>query len=119
MAAEPWHDLVLQLNEPRPGFRVVNLITASGIARDDVFAPVQIGNESDRDLAAFGPAFDEIIALVIEVIEQSPGDGLKNSRFTRAVGAADRNDSGLERPFPFGVILDVLEFDSGDSQGRK
>jgi hypothetical protein len=25
----------------------------------------------------------------------------------------------LERPFPFGVILDVLEFDSGDSQGRR
>jgi hypothetical protein len=25
----------------------------------------------------------------------------------------------LKRPFPFGVILDVLEFDSGDSQGRK
>jgi hypothetical protein len=25
----------------------------------------------------------------------------------------------LERPFAFGVILDVLEFDSGDSQGRR
>jgi hypothetical protein len=25
----------------------------------------------------------------------------------------------LERPFPFGVILDVLKFDSGDSQGGR
>src|SRR5262245_2798615 len=86
MAAEPGHDLVLLLHQPGPDFGVVNLITASGIARDYVFAPIQIGNESDRNLAAFGPAFDEIITFVIEVVEQSPGDGFKNSRFARAVG---------------------------------
>src|SRR5215813_11903237 len=119
MAAEPGHDLVLLLQEPGPDLRVVNVITAPGVARDDVFAPIQIRNESDCDLATFGPAFDEIVASVIKVVEQRPGDGLKNSGFARAVGAADRNDSGLERPLTFGVILDVLEFNSGDSQGRR
>src|SRR5215813_13741526 len=112
MAAEPGHDLVLLLQEPGPDLRVVNVITAPGVARDDVFAPVQIRNESDCDLAALCPAFDEIVAFVIEVVEQRPGDSLKNRGLARAVGAADGDDSRLERPLPFSVILDVLEFDS-------
>ena len=119
MATEPRHYLVLLLYEPRLALGVVNIIAPSGIACDDVFAPIQIGNESDRNLSPPGSAFDEIITFVIEVVEQGPGDSFKNSGFTRAIGAANRYYSWLERQFPFGVILDVLEFDSGDSQGRK
>src|SRR5262245_39259436 len=119
MAAKPRRDLILLLHQSGLGLGVVNVVTASGVARDDVFAPVQVGNEGDRDLAAFGPAFDEIVAFVIEVIEQRPGDGFKNRGLARAVGAADGDDSRLERPFPFGVVLDVLELDSGDSQGGR
>src|SRR5262245_57113918 len=111
MAAEPRHDLILLLNQTSAGLRVVNLITASGVARDDVFAPVQIGNESDRDPAAFGSSLDEIVAFVIEVVEQRPGYSLKYCRLARSVGAANCDNSRLERPFPLGVILDVIEFD--------
>src|SRR5215468_2653277 len=119
MAAEPRHDLILLLYETSLGLRVVNVITAPGVARDDVLAPVQVGNESDRDLAAFGPAFDEIVPFVIEMVEQRPGYRLKNCGLARAVGAADGDYSRFERPFPLGVILDVLEFDSSDSQGGR
>src|SRR5262249_49749681 len=42
MAAEPRRDLVLLLYETGLGLGVVNVITAPGVARKDVFAPVQV-----------------------------------------------------------------------------
>src|SRR5262245_59123485 len=108
MTTEPRHNLILLLNEPCFRLRIVNVVTASSVARDNVFAAVQIRNETDCYLTAFGPAFDEIITFVIQVVEQRPGNCLKDSGFACAIGAADRDDSGLKRPFPFGVILNVL-----------
>jgi hypothetical protein len=70
-------------------------------------------------LALLRPAFNEIVAFVIKVIEERPGDGFEDGRLARAVRATDGDDAGLKAEVGLGVVLDVFEFDACDLQGRK
>ena len=84
----------------------------------DVAAFAQLGYRMVLfPLTAFRAAFDEIVALVIEMIEERPSDGFENGSLARAVRAANGNHSGLKTEICLGVVLDVLEFDSGDLHG--
>ena len=114
MLPQPRHNLVFLFNQSGFRRRVENRITRAGVACDDVFAFVQIGNERHDDFAAFGSAFDEIFFLVIQVIEQRPGYGFQNRSFAGAVLPANGYDAGLKIELGCGVILDVLKFDFGD-----
>ena len=118
MLSQPGNDLALLLDKLGFGDGIVHGVAAARVSRHDVFPPVQIRLEGDADLAALRAALDEIVPLVIEVIEQRPGDGFENRRLPRPVRPANGDDPRLKGEIGLGVVLDVPEFDFGNQQGR-
>jgi len=116
---QPGEDLILLFGEPSFGNRITDEVTAARVALDSILTAVEVGYEADDDLALLLAALYEIFALVIELIEESPGDGFDNRRLARAVRPADGDYTGKKVPLRVGVILYVLEFDSGDQQSGR
>ena len=102
------------IGNPHFQLRIVNVITCSRVAVNEIFAPVQTAFKSHLDNAFFRAAFDKIVFFVIEQIKQSPRDGFDQSRFSRAVFARNRRRSALKFLFEFSVRFNVFEFNFCD-----
>ena len=117
MFFKPANHLAFLFDQLNFGINVIDVIAAACIPMHQIFAVIGIGAETDVHLPALGSAFDEVVAVVFQMIEQRPGNRFDDRGFACAVRAANRRHAGIEVEDRFSVVLDVLDFDLGNLQG--
>ena len=89
MLPQKSEDLFLFFRDPHLQTRICHIISRTGVAIDAVLAFIKAALECDPNGAFFGTAAYKLLFLIVEKIEQGPGDRLDYRRLAGAVLARD------------------------------